>query len=316
MIDMGLNPAEVLTLAGLPADLFSRGEILLGTEDYFALWSGLEKTAGKSALPLLIAEKLSTELFNPPMFAALCSPNFNVAMQRLSQFKRLVGPLNLTVAITPERTMLSVDCVGYNPVLPQSIGITELVIMTWLIRKATRHAIIPHSVIFGHEPDNIAAYEEFFQISVDVDEFYSISFAAEDATRPFLTENVEMWNFFEPRLKQRLSDLDSEAPTSQRVKSALLEMLPRGQSSIEDAAEVLATSKRTLQRKLGSEGVSYQKLLSLTRKELAFHYLANSSLPASEISFLLGFQDTNSFARAFSSWTGITPKTYRQSVVQ
>ncbi|WP_228704646.1 helix-turn-helix domain-containing protein [Acinetobacter piscicola] len=52
-------------------------------------------------------------------------------------------------------------------------------------------------------------------------------------------------------------------------------------------------------------------MLDDTRQALAQYYLKQSSISPSEISFLLGFQEVNSFARAFKSWTGHTPNTYR-----
>ena len=116
---------------------------------------------------------------------------------------------------------------------------------------------------------------------------------------------------FEPELKKRLSDLKKDATVSQRVKSALLEMLPSGESSMEEVAATLAMSKRTLQRKLSAEDVNFQMVLSNTRKELAHHYLVNSTMSQAEISYLLGFQDTNSFIRAYSAWTGSSPGQYR-----
>jgi AraC-like DNA-binding protein len=88
-------------------------------------------------------------------------------------------------------------------------------------------------------------------------------------------------------------------------------MLPSGQSSIEDVANRLAMSKRSLQRHLADEAISYQDVLNDTRQELASHYLARSTISPGEISFLIGFQDTNSFLRAFKAWTGVTPGEYR-----
>ena len=121
-------------------------------------------------------------------------------------------------------------------------------------------------------------------------------------------------NFFEPGLKQKLIDLELEASTADRVKSALLEMLPSGQTSIEEVANRLAISKRSIQRRLNAEGSNYQTVLNATREELAKHYLSKSSFSQGEISFLLGFQDTNSFTRAFSSWTGKTPGQFRDAL--
>jgi AraC-like DNA-binding protein len=66
-----------------------------------------------------------------------------------------------------------------------------------------------------------------------------------------------------------------------------------------------------LQRHLANEATSYQDVLDDTRQELASHYLARSAISPGEISFLIGFRDTNSFLRAFKDWTGMTPSVYR-----
>jgi AraC-like DNA-binding protein len=57
---------------------------------------------------------------------------------------------------------------------------------------------------------------------------------------------------------------------------------------------------------------SYQEVLDTTRRELAQHYLARSSISPKEIAYLLGFHEGNSFIRSFKRWTGKTPGEYRQ----
>ena len=78
-----------------------------------------------------------------------------------------------------------------------------------------------------------------------------------------------------------------------------------------EVARKLGTSTRTLQRRLKQEGKGFQEILARTREELARHYLKSSNLSGSEISFLLGYDDPNSFFRAFQSWTGTTPEQAR-----
>jgi len=41
--------------------------------------------------------------------------------------------------------------------------------------------------------------------------------------------------------------------------------------------------------------------------------LANTDLDASEIAFLLGFEELNSFSRAFHGWEGATPSRWREA---
>ena len=93
------------------------------------------------------------------------------------------------------------------------------------------------------------------------------------------------------------------APMIDRVRNALLELLPSGRGSIEDVARQLAMSRRTLQRRLQGEGTSFQIVLNGLREELANHYLQNSTMSGAEISYLLGFSDPNSFFRAFHAWS-------------
>lgn len=125
-----------------------------------------------------------------------------------------------------------------------------------------------------------------------------------------------MWEFFEPELRRRLSGLEADASTGERVHAALLEMLPAGEASVEAVAKRLMVSSRTLQRRLRDAGTSYQAMLNETREALARHYLASSSLSAAEISFLLGYDDPSSFYRAFHGWTGKTPDGVRSATIQ
>ncbi|MBV5332483.1 AraC family transcriptional regulator, partial [bacterium] len=66
------------------------------------------------------------------LFACLCSPDLNTALQRLAQYKRLVGPLTMDVAITAKATKVTLACYGNTHAIPRSLGTTELVFFTQL----------------------------------------------------------------------------------------------------------------------------------------------------------------------------------------
>ena len=311
ILDMGYKPADVLTFARLPGDLFSRKDATLSPAGYFNLWRGLEQVVGVDELPLKLVQAISVEAFDPALFACLCSPDLNTALQRLAQYKRLVGPLSMDVDITSKGTKVTLACYGNTEPIPRSLSTSELVFFTQLARLATRERIEPLSASTPDLPGNGFLYEAFFGCPLKRSEKIQIRFSAQDAVRPFLTENLAMWESFEPSLRNRLSALDEHAHTTDRVRSVLLEMLPAGVSSVEAVAQRLAMSKRSLQRHLGDEAVSFQDVLNRVRQELAQHYLTNSSISPGEISWLLGFQESNSFIRAFRGWTGKTPGAYR-----
>ena len=120
--------------------------------------------------------------------------------------------------------------------------------------------------------------------------------------------------FFEPELKKRLSEMDNDDTFSAKVRSVLVEILPAGKSGVEDVANHLGMSKRSLQRKLKEEDTTFQKQLNHVRELLAKNYLQNTQLSSEEIAYLLGYQDLNSFFRAFSLWTGKTITEYKQEI--
>lgn len=309
--DLGVNPAHVLRLARLPADLFARKDAKITPADYFRLWDGLEQAVGTDVLPLQIGQHLSVEAFDPPIFASLCSPNLNTALQRLAHFKQLVGPLTLLVEIRAHQMCVTLDCYGNDAPIPRSLAAAELVFMTQLARLGTRKRIVPLRVELVALPDSNEPYQVYFGVPLSQASVNRLTFSANDAEHPFLTENAAMWDFFEAGLTAKLSDLASEASMTERVRSVLHEMLPAGQSSIEEVANRLAMSKRSLQRKLSEDMSSYQEVLTATRRDLAHTYLSRSSASLVEIAYLLGFQDGNSFIRAFREWTGQTPGEYR-----
>lgn len=309
--DLGIAAGDLLALAELPADLFSRQEAALSPAEYFRLFQSLEEMVGEAHLPLRLGGAVSVEAFDPALFACLCSPNLNIALTRLAEYKRLCGPLALEVFVEPTHTEVFIECYGYDRPLPRSLCAMELIFLTHLGRLATRHAICPLEAELVTRPNPAKPCEVYLGCHLQSGVRNRIRFSAKDAARPFLTENIAMWQFFEPELQTRLSKLESGASISARVRSALLDMLPSGRSGIHDISNRLAMSTRSLQRRLADEALSYQEVLNDTRAHLARHYLSRSSLSPGEISFLIGFQEANSFLRAFKAWTGMTPGEYR-----
>src|ERR1700744_2698143 len=49
------------------------------------------------------------------------------------------------------------------------------------------------------------------------------------------------------------------------------------------------------------------------RHQMARYYLSNSALELNEAAYLLGFEDPNSFGRAFRNWEGMPPSDWRET---
>jgi AraC-like DNA-binding protein len=315
--DLGVSWTDALMVAGLPGDLLARRSQTLSCSEYFALYRALEALTKDPLLPVHIVERYPVEAFQPPLFAALCSNNFVEAAARVATYKRLIGPMKLSVTADDRSFALELRWIDGAEPPPPGLVLCELAFLLRLARIGTRDPIRATQVTLADKsaplPKELRA---FFGVSVERGAAHRLAISRTDAAQPFLTVNEGLWAVFEPELRRRLADLDDRASTRERVRSALLELIPAGRTSLADAAQKLASSTRTLQRRLGEEGTSFQDILDATRKDLALHYLQRTSYSASEIAFLLGFSEPSSFFRAFHGWTGETPERVRQAEQQ
>ena len=228
----------------------------------------------------------------------------------MAQHKKLIGPMTLSVDIAANGTTLSFQWpTDVTP--PATLILAELVFWVELIRTGTRHRVEPLWVAVPEPPIDQEAYRRYLGVPVEQHDSQSVTFSAGDATRPFLMANDAMWEVFEPSLRKRLSEIEDSDTHTDRVKAALLELLPVGDATRKAVASRLAISTRTLQRRLNEEGTSFQAVLNTTRESLACHYLATATISTGEIAFLLGYEEPSSFYRAFHKWTGQTPERVR-----
>lgn len=310
---MGFSMDEVMKKAMLPEDLFARQTPSLTAEEYFRFMGAIDALSPDEQTLIRLAAAEGIEAFSPPIFAAYCSRNALVCLKRLAQYKPLIGALLYQVEET--ETEVSVEILSGNEELelPEILVGIEFVFLVGLIRNATKETITPLSVT-AKQPMKNSAYADFIGKAITVGDKNRLVFSKEDALVPFISRNESMWEFFEPELKRRLSMMETDDSCAARVRSALMELLPSGECTIDDVAKKLGYSKRSLQRKLQEEDTNFQKQLSHTRELLARTYLANTDMTTEDIAFLLGYQESGSFLRAFTVWTGQTVNEYRNTV--
>ena len=95
------------------------------------------------------------------------------------------------------------------------------------------------------------------------------------------------------------------------VENAIAPLLPHGKANVEAVAQQLAVSPRTLARRLSEEDTSFSDVLEGLRNDLAARYLAGKEFGIAQIAWLLGYQETSAFSRAFKRWTGKAPRDIR-----
>jgi len=104
---------------------------------------------------------------------------------------------------------------------------------------------------------------------------------------------------------------DPESDPIQPIR-ARLEADPVRRWTLAGLARDLATSPRTLQRRLSDHGQAFSRLVAETRLHVAARLLCQGDGPGlGEIGFLAGFADQAHFSRTFQRHVGTTPSRYR-----
>ena len=98
---------------------------------------------------------------------------------------------------------------------------------------------------------------------------------------------------------------------AESVRRAVEELLGSGEVSLGRIARDMATSPRSLQRRLAREETHFGAVVDQVREKLARHHLRNKQRTTTEVALLLGFADLSSFSRAFKRWTGESPAAFR-----
>jgi AraC-like DNA-binding protein len=310
--DVGVPSDAVLRHAGLPMGLFDQEKILLSTEEFFAIYCAISEISRDPAVGLKIGSEDRVERYDPISIAAVYARSFRDALQRMARYKQLTCPEEIHMV---ERGQ---ECsVHFHWLLAEEPEPSLLVdvCFAWVVaiaRRGTGHPIRAKRVEMRRPEAHRKLYEAHFGCSVKFSAAHNVLvFAKEDIERPFLTHNADVLALVAPQLEAELTEQLAQNTLSDRVKGILKKLLAGQRPVLGDVARELRLSTRTLQRRLTAERATFQQLMESARRELARHYLLHSSLELNEAAYLLGYEDANSFFRAFHSWEGTSPGQWR-----
>lgn len=183
-----------------------------------------------------------------------------------------------------------------------------------LCREATGAQNKPQSVQFRHRPcGSQTALEAHFRCPISFGaEVDALVIPAERLDRPNLVGDHSIWQFLVSQVEGALPAAKSEPAFQRQLVLKIADMLSDGVPPLSQVARSLGMSARTLQRRLASEGVTYQNLIGQARLELAKSLMADTEYSLAEIAFLTGFSEQSAFTRAFKRWAGRTPSAFRE----
>ena len=309
----GVSASAVLRRAGLSQGCINEPRVLLKTEELFALWRAVGEVSSDPAIGLQIGTETRTEKFHPIGLAALSSENFGAAIDQMARYKQLSCPEEILQETDDEEWRIQFRWLLAHDVEPPVLNDCCFAWVLSIARHGTGTRLSPLRVEFVKPRAHVKTIERYFGCPVVCGAARNlIVFRASDAKRPFVTRNAELLGMLAPQFEEELKQENENENFVERVRVAIQQKLTGRRPAIEDIADALHISSRTLQRRLQDEGSSFQKVLEEARHQLARHYLNNSVLELNEAAYLLGYVDSNSFVRAFRTWEGVPPARWRE----
>jgi len=311
--ELGVPASAVLLRAGLPQGFRDQPCALLNTKELFALWRSVSEVSTNPTIGLLLGTESRTERFHPIGLAALSSENFGSAIDQMSRYKQLTCPEQILQEKNDEEWSIQFRWLLAEESEPRVLIDCCFAWVLSIARLGTGMRLSPLRVELVQTRPHVKAMERHFGCSVLCGApRNAIVFRAADAERPFVTRNAELLAMLAPQLEEELKQENADENFIERVRIAIQQKLTGRRPSIENIADALHVSSRTLQRRLREEGSGFQRVLDEARHQLARHYLNNSVLELNEAAYLLGYEDGNSFVRAFRTWEGIPPARWRE----
>jgi len=311
--ELGVRASAVLRRAGLSEGFIDQPRVLLNTEKLFAFWRAIGEVSANPAIGLLLGTESRTERFHPIGLAALSSENFGSAIDQMARYKQLTCPEQILREKDDEEWSIQFRWLLADEVEPPVLNECCFAWTLSIARHGTGTRLSPLRVEFVQTRPHVKTIERHFGCPVVCGALRNaIVFRASDAQRPFVTRNAELLQMLAPQFEEELKQESGDEHFAERVRVLVQQKLTGRRPTIEDIADALHISSRTLQRRLQDEGSSFQRVLEEARHQLARHYLNNSVLELNEAAYLLGYEDGNSFVRAFRAWEGVPPARWRE----
>lgn len=311
----GLDHQPLLSFAGLNEDLLSNPKLRITPMQFSRLMQQLWRAADDEFM-CMGSRPARHGVFSLMAKQAVRSRDLRSAYYHLSYFYNLVTEaLSMDFFVSDNQAVLSFTLTDSDKDPDYALRDFLLLLWhrfpSWLIG---RRIPLDYVTVDFPAPAHKAEHRLMFPCEVKYNQpTNALVFAADlldepiiqtpTSLRPYLRNAPLDWfkrQFYFPVFTRRVADY---LERSQELAEA----------NMEEAAQELHLTSRTLRRKLEDEGTTFQELKDHLRRDRAIHYLSQPSISIAQISRLLGFSQPSAFTRAFKQWAGVSPSLYRQS---
>jgi AraC-like DNA-binding protein len=258
------------------------------------LWTA--RTLDDPFVALRVASHFDLDLLGDLSQTLFASDSLGTALARLAM--RTPRIHNTGVAsLTVRRSHVDFDWDSTSPRAGPPFNELALGVLVRVLRELCGPDVTPNEVRFRYSPPStLRRYHELFGPHVRFGATKTgVTFAAEDLDRPVqVPTRVNSGDLLE-------------------AGRATIEKLARGSlPSLDDVAQSLGQSKRSLAATLRDSGINYKDWRDQVLSTKAKRLLAIPDVAIHDVAVAVGYSETSGFTRAFRRWTGMTPERWRR----
>jgi AraC-like DNA-binding protein len=314
----GVDDARLLAELGLARELLDDPEAFVPGVVIEAGWARAAALSGDPVFGLHAGETAPLGVYDVLDYAMLSSPTLGEGVTRLIRYYRIMSDHAALELVREGETARFVQRAN----VARSEGWRHawecfFAASVARVRLALGAAWTPIRVSFSHDaPGDTREHARVFGPGVGFGHAVS-ELVCESSLldRPLQTADAALGRIVTKYADELVARIPQADDTLARARMAVAARLRGGEPALSDVACELGQSARTLQRKLGEAGTTFQSLVDDARREAAHRYLDDPKVALAEIAFLLGFAQPNAFHRAFRRWTGKSPTAWRRDAL-
>lgn len=312
---LGLDTAKILEAAGLDPATLQDPDARIPVEQVDALWQKAYALSNDPNLALHAIEVVPFGAYRVVDFLATTAPTIGAALAKVSDYFPLINAVvRLPYSLGEREVIVGLEAPSRPSTITRPYAEYTLAAVFLRTRAATNQPYPLIRVDFSHpRPADIREHERIFECPVTFGaDTCRMVIAREVWDTPRTGSNPALFSVLDTHARMLLEQLPTPVDIVGRVREAIQGELRGGSPKLESIAKHLAMSPRTLQRRMGEQGVVFNDILDELRYRAAKSYLAHEDIAGAEVAYLLGFAEQSSFNRAFKRWSGQTPTAYRR----
>jgi AraC-like DNA-binding protein len=317
--ELGGDADEILAAAHVDTPALSNPDRYMPLRAYIDTLEIAAERLGRRDFGLLMGLRQNLSFLGPLAVAIVNSATARAGIEVCARYLHVHNPA-LTMTLTPvvrtSRDFIDMHLELRRPVKRDQNSERMLASIHTSMRQLVGETYKPYAVWFPHaQISPVQVYRKAFGITP----VFNRPRMGISMERAMLDEwrsggSPQLRQIAETFLRQ-ISPPRSKSFTL-RVANVARGLLRGGESTPEQTAAALGIHPRTLQRRLQSEGTSFEKIKDDVRKELAESLLSQPNVSLSHIASLLGYADSSAFSRSCRRWFGEPPSAVRKRLAR